>query len=67
MNTGWSRLALDSTCELSLPPIQQGQALPGVAGFVGQVVGPAAIGIDVVEMLPQFAGGANRLATVKFS
>ena len=42
--------------ELRLPPGQQGQTLFEVAGFVGQVVGPATIGVEVANMLPQPAG-----------
>ena len=51
-----ARLALVAFAKLTLPPVQQGQALPGIAGLVGQVVGPAAVGVDVVEVLPQLAG-----------
>ncbi len=47
------RLALVALVQQILPPIEQGEAAAGIAGFVGQIVGPAAVGVDVADMLPQ--------------
>src|SRR6266851_2404707 len=48
---GMTRLALIATHELFFPPAQQAQGAGSSAGFVGQIVGPAAISVDVVKML----------------
>ena len=49
-------LAAVAFAEVLLPPCQQGETFLGVARFVGQVVGPAAIGIDVAKVLPEPPG-----------
>ena len=49
-------LARIAVAQMRFPPVQQGQAPLRVARLVGQVVGPAAIGVDIVEMLPQAPG-----------
>ena len=53
MNTGWTARPSIAVAELRFPPVQQGQAALGVADLVGQVVGPAAVGVDVADVLPQ--------------
>ena len=50
-----NRPALIAVGELGFPPVQQGQALLAVADLVGQIVGPAAVGVDVRDVLPQAA------------
>ena len=41
--------------QLGLPPVQQLERAGGAGDFVAQVVGPTAVGIDIVEMLMQAA------------
>ena len=38
------------------PPFEQAQTFFRIADFVGQIVGPAAIGVDIVEILVQMFG-----------
>ena len=45
--------AVVAVAELRFPPVQQGQAPLRVADLVGQIVGPAAVGVDVADVLPQ--------------
>ena len=46
-------LARIAIAELFFPPVQQCKAFLRFARLVGQVIGPAAVGIDVIKMLPQ--------------
>ena len=42
--------------QLGVPPFEQFQGQAGIAGLVGEVVGPPAVGVDMVEMPPQRGG-----------
>src|SRR5579859_6264917 len=42
--------------EFALPPIEKFEGAIRVGNFVAEVVGPAAVGVDVVEMLVEFFG-----------
>ena len=45
-------LAAIAGVELFFPPAQQCHCPLRIPGLVGQIVRPAAVGVDVVEMLP---------------
>ena len=47
------RLARVTSAQLLFPPVQQTEAAIGIMHLVGQVIGPAAIGINRVEMWTQ--------------
>ena len=49
------RFAAVAVGELPLPPIQQFQAAARVGRFVGQIVGPTTVSVDIEKMLPQAA------------
>ena len=51
-----ARIALVAGVEFGLPFIEQGQGGRGVADFVAQIVGDAAVGVDVEEILAQVFG-----------
>ena len=55
-NTGCVRLARVHRVQFVAPPREQAQALGGIADLVAQIVGPAAEGVDVVEILVQALG-----------
>ena len=42
--------------EFAAPPLQQAQAFAAIADLVAQIVGPAAVRVDVVEILVQALG-----------
>src|SRR5579864_8877023 len=48
-----SRVAVVTGVELTLPLIQQCERGGGITDFVAEVVGDAAVGVDVEEMLAQ--------------
>ena len=50
------RLARIHGTEFPAPPFEQAEAFGGVADFVAEIIAPAAIGIDVVEILVEFPG-----------
>src|SRR5262249_27719523 len=47
---GMSRIAVVAAVELLTPPAEQSKRLRAAAGLIGQVVSPAAIGIDIVKI-----------------
>ena len=49
---GMRRAARVAERQLLVPPIQQRQAAM-VLHFVGKIIGPATIGVKIVEILPQ--------------
>ena len=53
---GMRRIAVVAGVQFLLPPIEQLRARDGVRNFVAEIVGPAAIGVDIVEMLVEFLG-----------
>ena len=57
---GMARLAGIALPQLGLPLVQQRQRLLLVADLVAQIVGDAAVGIDVVEVLVQMLGQKPR-------
>src|SRR6185437_13902113 len=40
--------------DFTTPPIEQPQAFDAIADFVGEIIRPSAIGIDVIEILMEF-------------
>jgi hypothetical protein len=42
--------------EFALPPVEQLEGAGGFGNFVAEIVGPASIGIDTVEMLMEVGG-----------
>ncbi len=46
--------------QLALPLIEQLEGTRRVTGFVGQVVGPPAVGVNIVEVLAERAGEKPR-------
>ena len=53
---GMRRAGPRSTREFLLPLVQQLERAGGIGNFVAQIVGPAAVGVDIVEMLVQARG-----------
>src|SRR5258708_25997573 len=53
---GVARTSLIAGVEFRLPFVEQEERCPAIAGFVSEVVGDAAVGVDVEEMLPQALG-----------
>ena len=51
-----ARIALVAGIEFGLPFIEQGQSRGGVSYFVAQIVGDAAVGVDVQEILTEVLG-----------
>ncbi len=45
------RLAFVAGIEFALPPIEKLERAHGFRNFVAEIVGPAAVGVDVIEML----------------
>jgi len=54
------RLTFVASVEFALPPIEEFERAICIWDFVAEIVGPAAIGVDVVEMLALWAA-ARRL------
>src|SRR5712692_168090 len=54
------RLAFVAGVQLALPPMEQIQSARRIGNFVAEIIGPAAVGIDVVEMLVQRFGEKPR-------
>ena len=50
------RLAFVASIQFALPPIKKLERAQGISDLVAQIVRPAAIGIDVVEMLMKSFG-----------
>ncbi len=50
---GMVRLAVVTAAQLLTPPAEQGQGARSAAGLIRQIVGPAAVGVDGVEMTDQ--------------
>src|SRR5208282_848389 len=48
---GMRGLAFVAGIQFSLPPVEQFERTGGVRDFVAEIIGPAAVGVDVVEML----------------
>lgn len=55
-----------TSVELAFPLLKQFEGGGAVADFVAQIVGDAAVGVDIEKMLTKPAG-RNQLATEKFS
>ncbi len=55
---GW--LAFVASIQLMFPPGEQFQRARRIGNFVAKIVGPAAVGVDVVEMLMQGLGEEPR-------
>ena len=53
---GMRGAAVVAGVEFALPPVEQLEGAGGFGNFVAEIVGPAAIGVDVVEMLVQLGG-----------
>ena len=53
---GMARDAVVASIELKLPLVEQRQGASGIADFVAKIVGDAAIGIDVQEILTKLLG-----------
>src|ERR1019366_4989711 len=53
---GMARVAVVAGIEFSLPLIEQGERCSRFSNFVAEVVGDAAIGVDVQEILTEFPG-----------
>ena len=49
-------MAFVAGIEFALPPIEEFEGAIWVGDFVAEIVGPAAVGVDVVEMLVEFFG-----------
>ena len=47
------RAAIIAIVELALPPIEQFEGALFLRDFVAEVISPAAVGVDIVEMLVQ--------------
>src|SRR5690242_5421731 len=45
------RFAVIAKVKFTLPPVQELERAHGIGHFVAQIIGPTAVGIDVVEML----------------
>jgi hypothetical protein len=50
------RTAVVAGVEFLLPPIEEFEGAIRVGDFIAEIIGPAAIGVDVVEMLVEFFG-----------
>lgn len=50
---GMRRAAVVAIVEFALPPIEEFEGALFLRDFVAEIIGPAAIGVEVVEMLPQ--------------
>src|SRR5690348_13539819 len=46
----------EAVVQLRFPPVEQFQTVRGIMRLVSQIICPAAIGVDVAEMLPQSLG-----------
>ena len=57
--TGCCGLARIHAVQFAAPPVQLPQAFGRIADLVGQIVGPPAIGVDVVEILVQMLSAAG--------
>src|SRR5579859_4544565 len=45
------RLTFIAEVEFALPPVEEFEGAGRVRNFVAEVVGPAAVGVDIIEML----------------
>ena len=57
---GMRRLAFIAEVEFTLPPIEELNGSHRIGHFVAQIVGPPAVGVNIVEMLVQSLGQKPR-------
>jgi len=50
------RVSVVARVQLSLPPVEELESAGAIRDFVAEIIGPAAVGVDVVEMLMEFFG-----------
>jgi len=53
---GMRRIPGVARIQLALPPVQQFQRTAGVRNLIAKIVGPTAIGVEIVKMLVEFLG-----------
>src|SRR5712664_1126177 len=54
------RLAFVTGVQFVLPPMEQFECAVGIGNFVAKIIGPAAVGVDIVKMLVQRFGEQPR-------